>query len=65
MAQTACGGMIMTNAKRQLMLEVAYDLVHKVHHDLCISHKKKEAEYTFDIQRRLILLSQMLTKEEK
>ena len=53
----------MTNAKRQLLLEVAYDLVQKVHHDLCISHKTKEAEQTLEIQRLLILLSNALEKK--
>ena len=57
----------MTNAKRQLMIEMAYDLVHKVHHDLCVSHKIKEAEQTLEVQRQLMILSQKLnsTKEEK
>lgn len=52
----------MTNIKRQMMIEVASDLVHKVHHDLCRSRKIKESEQTFEIQRQLSLLSDMLKK---
>lgn len=55
----------MTNAKRQLMIEVAYDLVQKVHHDLCISRKTKEAEQTLEIQRQLSILSQLLERGNK
>ena len=52
----------MTNAKRQMLLEVAYDMVQKVHHDLCLDKKTELAEQTLDVQRRIILLSQALRK---
>ena len=52
----------MTNAKRQMLLEVAYDMVQKVHHDLCYDKKTELAEQTLDVQKRIILLSQALRK---
>lgn len=52
----------MTNAKRQMLLEVAYDMVQKVHHDLCLDKKTELAEQTLEIQKRIILLSQALRK---
>ena len=41
--------MTMTNAKRQMLLEVAYDMVQKVHHDLCLDKKTELAEQTLDV----------------
>jgi len=55
----------MTNAKRLMMLEVASDLVQKVHHDLCLSRKIKEAEQTMEIQKQLIILSRALERGGK
>ena len=52
----------MTNAKRQMLLEVAYDMVQKVHHDLCLDKKTELAEQTLDVQKRIIMLSQALRK---
>ena len=55
----------MTSAKRLMMIEVACDLVHQVHHDLCLSREIKEAEQTMEIQRQLILLSDALEKASR
>ena len=52
----------MTYAKRQMLLEVAYDMVQKVHHDLCYDKKTELAEQTLDVQKQIILLSQALRK---
>lgn len=52
----------MTKAKQLAMLEVAYDLVQNVHHDLCRSKQLELAEEALEIQRRLIVLSQDLTR---
>lgn len=46
--------------KREAMLEVAYDILSKIHSDLCRSHKTSQAEELFDILRRLILLSKKI-----
>ena len=54
----------MTNAKRQMLLEVAYDMVQKVHHDLCLDKKTELAEQTLDVQKRIIMLSQALRKSK-
>lgn len=55
----------MTKAKQQATLELAYDLVQKIHHDLCLDKKTELAEQTLDIQRRIILLAQELRKTDK
>lgn len=55
----------MTKAKQQATLELAYDLVQKIHHDLCLDKKTELAEQTLDIQRRIILLAQELRKSDK
>ena len=54
----------MTKAKRLAMLEVASDLVQKIHHDLCRSKTPELAEKTLEIQRQMYVLSQALGKEE-
>lgn len=61
---TTEGGLTMTKAKRLAMLQVAYDQVQKIHHDLCICGKTKEAAQTFEIQRKLILLALELQKDK-
>lgn len=53
----------MTKDQRLAALQVAYDQVQKLHHDLCVGRKTKEAAKTFDIQRRIILLALELQKE--
>ena len=56
----------MTNSKRQTMIEVAYDLVSKVHSDICNNSSRKETdditEETMEILRRLIMLSKKLER---
>lgn len=54
----------MTKEKRLTTLEVASDLVHKIHHDLCRSNKPELAEHTLEIQRQMYVLSQALKKEK-
>lgn len=55
----------MTKAKQQATLELAYDLVQKIHHDLCLDKKTELAEQTLEIQKRIIMLSQELRKADK
>lgn len=48
------------------MIEVAYDLVSKVHSDICNNSSRKETdditEETMEILRRLIMLSKKLER---
>ena len=57
----------MTKAKRRAMLEVAYDLIEKVHTDVCNStdHSDDTAQYTLDVLRRIILLDQRLNGRKR
>ena len=52
----------MTKAKRRLMLEVAYDLIAKVHSDICNSTTRADdtADYTLEILRRIMVLDKKL-----
>ncbi len=54
----------MTKAKQQATLELAYDLVQKIHHDLCLDKKTELAEQTLEIQKRIIMLSRELRKAD-
>ena len=49
--------MTMTDARREALFEVAYDILSKIHSDLCHDRKFELAEELLDIMRRLILLS--------
>ena len=49
-----------TTSKNDARLEVAYDILSKVHSDLCNSRKLEQAEELIDIMRRLILLSKKI-----
>ena len=53
----------MTKDKRLVALQIAYDQIQKIHHELCVAGKTEVAENTFDIQRRIILLALELQKE--
>lgn len=46
--------------KDEARLEVAYDILSKVHQNLCNSRKIKQAEELFEILRRIILLSEKI-----
>jgi hypothetical protein len=52
----------MTKAKRRLILEVAYDLIAKVHSDICNSTTRDDdtADYTLEILRQIIMLDKKL-----
>ena len=51
----------MTVKKQRVMLEVAYDLISRVHSDICNnSNKHNLAEDTLDILRNIILLDKKL-----
>ena len=52
----------MTKDKRLVALQIAYDQIQKIHHELCVAGKTEVAEKTFDIQRRIILLALELQK---
>ena len=51
----------MTRERIDALLEVAYDILSKIHGDLCRKRKVELVEELTDIMRRLILLSQKLT----
>lgn len=52
----------MTKEKQRLMLEVAYDLISKVHTEICRSDKREVnlADDTLEILRRIIKLDNKL-----
>lgn len=58
----------MTKAKMQLTLEVAYDLISKVHSEICqrtiINDKNHLAEDTLEILRKIIKLDKDLEEGE-
>lgn len=56
----------MTVAKQRLMLEVAYDLISKVHSEICRSDTRQInlAEDTMEILRRIIILDRKLGKRK-
>ena len=53
----------MTKAKQRLLLEVAYDLVAKVHSDICTSTKRDDdtADYTLEVLRQIMVLDKKIS----
>lgn len=50
----------MNSAKRQLWLEIAYDIMEKIFKELCCESKHGAAEEAMDIMRRIVMLSKMM-----
>lgn len=56
----------MTKAKRRLILEVAYELISRVHSDICNSTTRDDdtADYTLEILRQIIVLDKKLSSKK-
>lgn len=57
----------MTKAKRRLILEVAYELISRVHSDICNSTTRDDdtADYTLEILRQIIVLDKKLSSKKE
>ena len=57
---------MMTKAKRRLILEVAYELISRVHSDICNSTTRDDdtADYTLEILRQIIVLDKKLSSKK-
>lgn len=52
----------MSKEKQRLMLEVAYDLISKVHSEICLTTTRDDdtSEYTLEILRKIVMLDEKL-----
>lgn len=50
----------MDKEKQHFMLEMAYELIFKVHHELCLTREGDVADDAQDIMRKLFLLDKKL-----